>query len=543
MALDSAKITFFHVSPTRLDGSGPDLQDVNGRSCRQRRRHPKSKKGCQNCKKRKVKCDETLPACRNCVKRKAHCSLQDDAIDIQHTQQSRNSELERPLTQTEFCDGLSADVNMLQMKLFHHFGALTARTLIFGAEVWRNKVMVMSFKHDFLMHAILVVSATHLDYLDPHNPINRKASVFHLSKALQLFRHELSQPLTKDNADPLMATAILLFHHAWANIDFVYPSFSFENFNPDDPSSYSLDLSMDPVFTLASGVRDLFMSAMSYLTSYTSIFSVNTFHRPPNAIIRAAGRSTKAAEEIEMLLKQYFFGIRNTSTPPSSQVPLDDFHHSLIETIVHTPDPEIQKAWIGIIERIQPAEESNEDDRAIFSAYMEASNRLSPLLSLCGSQTHKGGIGSEDLPSMILPSPSPDPVALHQSIVPDIARYFFSFPVRSLPVFNTLVRQNDPRAYMVLLYFYRSMRSLVPSQTYWWSRPRADFMEKAIHSSLLARGYGPLMRAKELAFVPGRHDYVDSDVVRKTLPDERPCEGPSFLYCALPGEPPIFSRV
>ena len=52
---------------------------------------------------------------------------------------------------------------------------------------------------------------------------------------------------------------------------------------------------------------------------------------------------------------------------------------------------------------------------------------------------------------------------------------------------------------MVLLYFYRGVRSLLPKQAYWWSRPRADYMEKAIHNTLEARGYGALIQSEEYA--------------------------------------------
>lgn len=38
-------------------------------AARQRRGHTKSRLGCLQCKKRKVKCQETLPACANCTKR------------------------------------------------------------------------------------------------------------------------------------------------------------------------------------------------------------------------------------------------------------------------------------------------------------------------------------------------------------------------------------------------------------------------------------------------------------------------------------------
>lgn len=42
-----------------------------------RRKHKNSKNGCSNCKKRRVKCSETLPACTNCVRRKVRCGYLD----------------------------------------------------------------------------------------------------------------------------------------------------------------------------------------------------------------------------------------------------------------------------------------------------------------------------------------------------------------------------------------------------------------------------------------------------------------------------------
>lgn len=49
---------------------------------RVRRAHSKSRNGCVNCKKLRVKCDEAHPACGNCIKRKKECEY------IQQSQQS-----------------------------------------------------------------------------------------------------------------------------------------------------------------------------------------------------------------------------------------------------------------------------------------------------------------------------------------------------------------------------------------------------------------------------------------------------------------------
>lgn len=38
-----------------------------------RKVHRNSKVGCSTCKKRRIRCDETLPQCKNCVRYKAEC--------------------------------------------------------------------------------------------------------------------------------------------------------------------------------------------------------------------------------------------------------------------------------------------------------------------------------------------------------------------------------------------------------------------------------------------------------------------------------------
>lgn len=50
-----------------------------------RRAHTKSRKGCQTCKNRKVRCDEYFPQCRNCTKRGLRCAYMDDPAAAENT--------------------------------------------------------------------------------------------------------------------------------------------------------------------------------------------------------------------------------------------------------------------------------------------------------------------------------------------------------------------------------------------------------------------------------------------------------------------------
>ncbi|PQK18067.1 hypothetical protein BB8028_0010g00560 [Beauveria bassiana] len=42
-----------------------------------RRSHTKSRKGCETCKRRRIRCDESFPQCRNCTKHKVRCPYND----------------------------------------------------------------------------------------------------------------------------------------------------------------------------------------------------------------------------------------------------------------------------------------------------------------------------------------------------------------------------------------------------------------------------------------------------------------------------------
>lgn len=41
------------------------------------RSHTKSRKGCETCKKRHIRCDENFPQCKNCTKHKIRCPYND----------------------------------------------------------------------------------------------------------------------------------------------------------------------------------------------------------------------------------------------------------------------------------------------------------------------------------------------------------------------------------------------------------------------------------------------------------------------------------
>lgn len=293
------------------------------------------------------------------------------------------------------------------------------------------------------MEAILLMSAAHLSYKVQDKPEYRIASRFHFSTALQLFRHALSSPITVQNADALMATSILLFHHAWADIDLV----------PDIPSgSDPLDLAMDPLFSLSNGLREVFMSSGLVLATGLSIFTASTRYRPRESILRAAYAGSKSPADIEHFFERCF---RLYEARPRTVIQSGTFRAD-----------ETQKSC------------ANHHRMEAFMAYRDAAARLAPVLAIFDSLVTPSDLGDTQQSSRTAsPGSKPPPVA-------DLARYLFSFPIRSPPAFLTFVRSNETCALLLLLYYYRAVCALVPRQKYWWSDRRARYMAAAIKLQL-----------------------------------------------------------
>ncbi|KAK3618372.1 hypothetical protein LTR56_024676 [Elasticomyces elasticus] len=114
-------------------------------------KHTKSRTGCTTCKRRKVKCDEHRPSCRNCVKHGARCDFTPLPPRAEH-------ETVNPI------DSLPA-LNLVDLELFHNFTTATYATLSTdhaSRNIWKNAIARKATRSDFVMRALLSVSALHI---------------------------------------------------------------------------------------------------------------------------------------------------------------------------------------------------------------------------------------------------------------------------------------------------------------------------------------------------------------------------------------------
>jgi len=104
-----------------------------------RKGHRKSRLGCFNCKKRKIKCQENRPQCHHCVKAGLPCQypVPGAAMALQYASLQTP---QPPLSVT------STTFSLIDMHLFHHFLTRAYPHLPVGADhVWVN--IIPAFAH------------------------------------------------------------------------------------------------------------------------------------------------------------------------------------------------------------------------------------------------------------------------------------------------------------------------------------------------------------------------------------------------------------
>ncbi|KAL2149606.1 hypothetical protein VTH82DRAFT_8258 [Thermothelomyces myriococcoides] len=140
----------------------------------ERRGHTKSRRGCFNCKRRRIKCQETKPACGHCVKQGLKCEY--PALPtIAHQPQHKI-----PL------------FSLQDMRCFQHFLLNCYPHHPIGSEeLWLHEIPCLSEKHEFLMHGILGYAASEL--MATQDPSLAEAALLHRYKAIKAIKKSLAQ--------------------------------------------------------------------------------------------------------------------------------------------------------------------------------------------------------------------------------------------------------------------------------------------------------------------------------------------------------------
>jgi len=166
-----------------------------------------------------------------------------------------------------------AVVNLLHLKLFHHFETCTRQTLLFTREAW-GRALQLCFEYEFLMNAILCVSARHLAAVKPEDPKYAAVAASHLCKALAQFRYELSNNFTSTDIDAFVAMSMLLQFEIWTNTDSLRDG--------------TFDPSRECFFSHSASLKQVFLKALPLILNHPSVFLPHLQQNPMVKLVEAA---------------------------------------------------------------------------------------------------------------------------------------------------------------------------------------------------------------------------------------------------------------
>ncbi|KAK0706108.1 hypothetical protein B0T26DRAFT_443398 [Lasiosphaeria miniovina] len=288
----------------------PESRPVNEPCCnsprepkKARKSRGKSRLGCSLCKKRRVKCDEVRPACSRCTAHPHLCAYPSVSVPRWNNQVitfllpnvpempawvARTDDQSNILPQSEhdnIATAPNAESAMHQsylslvmtdssksfdtrdVFLLVHFTSTTSFDLLGSQKLWAKDAMQLAFQHNFLMHAILALSARHLQEAAPLLSQNCPSydysmlEAHHFQRALSGFSNGFNSG-THSTQDAGLATSFVLFFYASAAC------------NADQPPAQACE---DASFTFLRGIQTLVANSSS--VAHSGLFK--TLVAPP----------------------------------------------------------------------------------------------------------------------------------------------------------------------------------------------------------------------------------------------------------------------
>ncbi|KAI5817316.1 hypothetical protein BZA77DRAFT_245301 [Pyronema omphalodes] len=191
-----------------------------------RRSHTKSRNGCKTCKKRHIRCDETVPQCRNCTKHNVRCDYMDGNMVEGHPDLAMNPQIQGeldtwretgvyPFPSLELGNQpIPSRYSQTDLRLIHHISSIAAQMQAAepgNSALWTKRVPMflrIASRHDFVMNSLLGLSASHLSWLTA-SPATLQLAYQHRGFAFQGLQESIGN-FSKENSDAVLAASILL---------------------------------------------------------------------------------------------------------------------------------------------------------------------------------------------------------------------------------------------------------------------------------------------------------------------------------------------
>jgi hypothetical protein len=155
-----------------------------------------------------------------------------------------------------------ASSRLLELKLMHHFTAITSQTFSDTPEqklAWQLAIPSLAYDEQCLMDAILAVSALHLRTLQPGDQALIRASHGYMASALAQYSLLLNRGVSAFNAEALFSTSALIAFQASASRRF------------DEDGGYTIPLAW---FHSFQGVKTVVMASWQWLRTSDRIYPI-----------------------------------------------------------------------------------------------------------------------------------------------------------------------------------------------------------------------------------------------------------------------------
>ncbi|KAK3327962.1 hypothetical protein B0T19DRAFT_178793 [Cercophora scortea] len=197
-----------------------------------RRSHTKSRKGCETCKRRHIRCDENFPQCRNCTKHKIRCPYNDipvaddrsgtpDKPDLMWT-----PEIEATIDQWQrtgvfpfpslniYPAPAPQFLSVENLRLIHHVASISHQMMEMGANgftLWTQQIPTIiriGATNGYVLHALLAFSAMHIAFLTDC-PLVGNMAYEHRGIALNGLQ-EAIDTFSEETSDAILAASLVL---------------------------------------------------------------------------------------------------------------------------------------------------------------------------------------------------------------------------------------------------------------------------------------------------------------------------------------------
>ncbi|KJZ77751.1 hypothetical protein HIM_02928 [Hirsutella minnesotensis 3608] len=198
-----------------------------------RRSHTKSRKGCETCKRRHIRCDENFPQCRNCTKHKIRCPYNDvhlpdadrstspDKPDLMWTPQIEAAISEWRVTgvfpfpsMNVYPAPMPHLYSLEDLRLIYHVAGLHNQLASIDANnftLWTRHIpnlLRIGATTPYVMHALLAFSAMHIAFLTDC-PLVGSMAFEHRGVALSGL-HEAIGSFSRESSDAILAASLVL---------------------------------------------------------------------------------------------------------------------------------------------------------------------------------------------------------------------------------------------------------------------------------------------------------------------------------------------